>query len=352
MNAATLSPALETVARAELTQLPDWLLVSVNSCPPAGSGVHFWLFRVSRQLLVHMGEEAIFALLKSKVALCGRPVPDREIISQIRNARAFAWHPNCPKAFPRGPDLALAVPLPPVPPAWPEADLEQIRRIVARGGGLCDLTECSPVRFDDDSSHAEEIIDTLLPGNPLLCVGKSQSYFATRRREIWRGCLSRLPFIVPNPMLGVLGYTKVENRPSEHTLEQTACRVYLVVEFDISEYARDGTTPSEWAPLVREWRESSITLADACAALHLHLSTHLPLAAVVDTGGKSLHGWYSAFDQSEERLRSFMDYAVRLGADHATWLRSQFVRLPDGLRDNGKRQVTCYLDPGKAVKDE
>ena len=45
-----------------------------------------------------------------------------------------------------------------------------------------------------------------------------------------------------------------------------------------------------------------------------------------------------------------MDYAVSLGADHATWLRSQFVRLPDGLRQNGKRQITYDLDPGKAVE--
>jgi hypothetical protein len=65
-----------------------------------------------------------------------------------------------------------------------------------------------------------------------------------------------------------------------------------------------------------------------------------------------LHGWYYVFRKPEVGLRSFMDYAARLGADHATWLRSQFVRLPDGLRDNGKRQVTYYLDPGKAVKDE
>jgi hypothetical protein len=103
---------------------------------------------------------------------------------------------------------------------------------------------------------------------------------------------------------------------------------------------------------VREWRERAITVADACAALHLHLSLRLPLVAVVHSGGKSLHGWYFVLDKAESHLRSFMDYAVIIGADHATWLRSQFVRLPDGLRENGKRQVTYYLDPGKAVRDE
>jgi hypothetical protein len=64
---------------------------------------------------------------------------------------------------------------------------------------------------------------------------------------------------------------------------------------------------------------------------------------------KSLHGWYLVFGQSRERLRSFMDYAVSLGADHASWLRSQFVRLPDGRRENGKRQVTYFFDPTKAI---
>lgn len=41
-----------------------------------------------------------------------------------------------------------------------------------------------------------------------------------------------------------------------------------------------------------------------------------------------------------------MRYAVSLGADHATWTRSQFVRLPDGTRDNGHRQAVYYFAPG------
>ena len=108
---------------------------------------------------------------------------------------------------------------------------------------------------------------------------------------------------------------------------------------------------SGWAPLIREWRDAGVTVADACAALHLHLATLLPLVAVVHSAGKSLHGWYYVSDKTDVELRPFMDYAVSLGADHATWLRSQFVRLPDGLRENGRRQVTYYLDPGKAVKN-
>jgi hypothetical protein len=299
-----------------------------------------------------MGEGEIVSLLKGKVAGCGRPVSDKEIITQVRNARARAWHPHYPERFPHGQDLPVAGPLPSVPPAWPRAQPEKIHGIVVRGGGLCDLVERSPVRYDDDRSHADEIIDTLFPGDPLLCIGKSQACFATRRRETWRGHLGRFPLIVPNPMLGVWGHTKIESRLSQHTLEQTARRVYVVIEFDFSEFARNGMTLSEWAPVVREWRDSGITVTDACAALLLHLAWRLPLVAVVHSGGKSLHGWFYAFDKTEAQLRDFMNAAVTLGADHATWLRSQFCRMPDGLRENGKRQVCYYLDPGKAIKHE
>jgi hypothetical protein len=40
----------------------------------------------------------------------------------------------------------------------------------------------------------------------------------------------------------------------------------------------------------------------------------------------------------------FFRYAVSLGADRATWTRCQFVRMPDGARDNGSRQTVFYLN--------
>lgn len=91
------------------------------------------------------------------------------------------------------------------------------------------------------------------------------------------------------------------------------------------------------------------TVADACAALHLYLARRLPLVLVTHSGGKSLHGWYYAFELSEFRLEAFMAEAIRLGADPATWGRSLFVRLPDGERENGCRQRCFYLNPQNCV---
>jgi hypothetical protein len=330
---------------------PPFLVELVDSCPAAGDGVNFWLYCVARQLHAHLAEQDIFALLKAKTHGCGRTVLDKEIWHQIKAAWQKAWRPNKPEAFPNAPSLPDQIDLAPPRPAWPEPDSEAIRAIVAGGDGLYDFWEHSPVRFEDEDSHADEIIDALFPGNPLLCIGLTSYRFATRRREYWRGHLHRMALMVPNPMLNWVGHPADEDRFSQHTKEATARRVYLGIEFDFSEFARDGKTPSQWAELVREWATQGISVEDACATLHLHLSRLLPLVAVCHSGGKSLHGLYYVFGQNEDHLRiSFMEHAVRLGADKATWGRSQFVRIPDGLRKNGQRQRAYYFDPRKAVR--
>ena len=110
-----------------------------------------------------------------------------------------------------------------------------------------------------------------------------------------------------------------DRKKSAHTLEATGPRWFLVIEQD------SGTI-------------------DEQSAVLLHLAERAPLAVAVHSGGKSIHGWFYCAGQSEEKLRRFMQYAVTLGADPATWTRSQFVRLPDGTRDNGKRQTVYFLN--------
>lgn len=175
--------------------------------------------------------------------------------------------------------------------------------------------------------------------------------FQTRFREVWRGELSELQFIVPNPMIEPVGLTK-SGKWSEHAQSSTGRRVYLVIEFDFSQFERDGVTPTIWAPLIEEWKSAGITIADACSALHLHLAEELPLVMVVWSGGRSVHGWYYVFDRtSDEGIWPFMRQAYSIGADHVTWNRAQFVRMPEGRRANGNRRSLIYLNPGKAVKD-
>ena len=71
---------------------------------------------------------------------------------------------------------------------------------------------------------------------------------------------------------------------------------------------------------------------------------------VVFSGGKSLQAWFACKRAGEQPLAEwFRGEALCLGADPATWCRSQFVRMPDGSRDDGRRQTVEYLDPALLI---
>jgi hypothetical protein len=233
-------------------------------------------------------------------------------------------------------------------------DKEQLRAIVSGGIALVELWEASFIRWEDSESHTEQIIDALFPGNLFLCCAETMSNFATHPREEWRGQLSALQFVVPSPMLGETGLTQ-DGRESAHTLSGTSPRRFLVVECDYSEKSRDGSQDTPLAPLIRDFAAAGITVADMCAAVLGHLAESAPLALAVHSGGKSLHGWFYCEGQSDDRLHRFMRYAVSFGADPVTWTRSQFVRMPDGLRltttHRAKRQSVFYFNP-KVIKNE
>jgi hypothetical protein len=274
--------------------------------PRAREGVHPWLFRVARQLHIHLPAGEIVNLLAERVQGCGRRVSRKEIENAVKNSIPCAWQPK-----------GNAVPMQSAA-KWPVVNQEQREAVIRDNGGLADLWELSKPRIEDKGQHTEEIIDRLFPGNPFLCCGKSNSDFDTKPRDDWRGQLSQLQFIVPSPMSAVTGTTK-GGKESKHTLANTGARRFLICEFDT------GT-------------------ADEHAALLLQLGMFAPLVCVVHSGGKSLHGWFYVHGQPDEKVEKFFRYAVSLGADRATWTRSQFVRMPDGTRDDGNQQTVFFLN--------
>ena len=286
--------------------LPLFIDEMLAAPPRAGEGVHDWLFRVARQLHAHLPAVEIVALLESRVQNCGRHVSRKEIEDAVKNSIPCAWQP-----------MGNAAPVQSAA-KWPKVNQEQRDAILRDGGGLADLWELSKPRIEDNGQHTETIIDQLFPGDALLCCGQSSQEFDTRPREAWRGELSALQLIVPSPMSAVTGTTK-DGKESKHALDNTGARRFLICEFDTG-------TPDEHA------------------ALLLHLGTFAPLVCAVHSGGKSLHGWFFVAGQSDTKIEKFFRYAVSLGADRATWTRSQFVRMPDGTRDNGERQTVFYTN--------
>jgi len=288
-------------------ELPQFVRDLISSPPARGSGLNNWLFRAARVLHPYRSEEEIVALLSA--AASGLPVKIGEIERAVRNSKGAAWNPDQPASVkPRA--------------TWPPVD--QVRREAAAAeGNLSDLWEASPARLEDARNRAEEVIDALFPDNPLLCVGRSMAEFKTRHREELRGEMAELSLIVPSPMSAVEGITQ-DGRKSEHALSNTGTRKFLVIEQD------SGSL-------------------DQQAGVLLHLKRKAPMVLAVHSGKKSIHGWFACVGRDEEFHHRFMRYAVALGADRATWTRSQFVRMPDGRRDDESRQTVYFFDPTRLL---
>ena len=285
--------------------LPSFIRDMFTMVPMAGEGLHNWLFKTARVLHPYRSEQEIIELLTAATFNCGRYISELEILNAIRNSKRYAGQKGTSGLRTR---------------LWPKPNDDQIEAVVKNGQELVDFWEISPLRFDDNISHTEEIIDTLFPNNPLLCVGKSTYEFATHHRKTWRGRLASLSLIVPSPMSAKYGST-LEKKRSEHCLDNTGARHFLVIEFD----------------------QGSL---DQHAAIIWQLQCeYLPLAMVLFSGNKSLHGWFYVKGIDETNLKNFMLKAVSLGADPTTWTRSQFVRLPDGLRETGKKQTVYFFNP-------
>jgi len=299
-----------TSPNSSSAKLPQFVHDLLAAPPRRGEGLNNWFYRVARVLHPYRTPAEIEQLLAA--ATLGEPVKPGEIERAVARSADAAWQPGSPGSAPGAAGHAT-------PPAWPEVDAEARAAVLASGLGVADLWDLSPIRFEESEPQTEPIIDALFPGNPLLCVGRSNHEFATRTRDKWRGRLAEMQLIVPSPMTARTGLTQ-EGHESEHSLENTGPRRFLIIE-------QDSGTPDEQA------------------AVLLHLAQLAPLALAVHSGSKSIHGWFLADGEPEDNLRAFMRSAVTLGADRATWTRSQFVRMPDGLRDNGKRQTVYFFDP-------
>ena len=146
-------------------RLPHRLQAKLRNCPKAGGGVHGWIFNSALQLTKYTDQNTAFELIRSYSEGCERFVPDREIWDAISTASLPKRKQTTKKAN------------------WPLKNEEQREAITGNGAGLAELWESSPIRFDDDAPHTEEVIDLLFPDNPLLCTGSSPYKFGTKARE-------------------------------------------------------------------------------------------------------------------------------------------------------------------------
>lgn len=284
--------------------LPPHIKTILADIPERGAGLNLWLFRTALRMHQFCQPEEIVRILRE--ATQEQPIKHGEIERAVeRSAPGFLALERVPGGSGMG--------------AWPQINQDLRSTFINAGADLEDLVKALPDGRPGDDLDIEWILDQLFPNNPLLCCGWDLTLCVTAKREDWRGQMAEMQFIVPNPMSSERGLTQ-EGKESHRCLNNTGSRRYLVIEQDI------GTR-------------------DEQAAILAHLATLGPLVMIVDSGGKSIHGWFACLDRAEEQQRAFMKHAVSLGADPATWTRCQFVRMPGGQRDGGALQRVLFFNP-------
>ena len=297
------------------------------SCPIQSGGVHNWLWpAVHRFRELGINDRAtLIGLLTEATAGYRRDIEQREIENAVDRSAPVAGNANRSSRTPKS-----------------KPDLKLIEKIGIEGEGVSGLAR----RSGPIPETAQDALRALFPGNPLICIGEDQKRVSVKPRAFWTGDaplsaknLAGHQFIVPSPMTRMTGLTKGANpRPSSRCLDNTGPRWYLIVECDFTDEELLGRLGAH-----------VVSRKDLCASILLELAKVGPLAMIVDSGGKSLHGWFRVKDVPENKLQMFFQFATKLGADDATWKRCQLVRFPWGTRSDGSCQEVLYFDSREVV---
>lgn len=226
---------------------------------------------------------------------------------------------------------------------WPECSQEKIIELLKTAPvSLKDFYRDSPAR-PSDLKCPYEIIDQLFCQgelkNPYLCLGKSVYEAETRKRSDWDGLLEsrNWQYIVPNPMKGVEAKTstgKLSPRAKSNVLE----RRFIVIECDF--------TIENHPDLFRVMKELHFTSQDVCTTVLAKLSETARPAIAVNSGSKSIHGWFPVLGASRRAQIEFFRDACELGADPQMAHTNQWTRFPTGIREgSGAVQTVEYFDP-------
>jgi len=175
--------------------------------------------------------------------------------------------------------------------------------------------EESPVRLLDDPANDWRFLLQLFEPDDVIWIGGIYDSGEGRERNFRRVADWLVeprvpgPLICPNPFK-----TGVHSRSNENVLDLR----FLVIESD--------TLTKPQIATVFAW-----------------MRQFLRLRAIVDTAGKSLHGWFGY--PTSAQLHELKNILPQLGCDPALFKPSQPVRLP-GARRGQKTQSLLYLDLG------
>ena len=294
-------PAIPVEVMAQILEIPRWMSRRLFSDPTP--------------------RESQRELFRDAIALHKAGLTDSQMEEFLRVKFADYYREITPREFERAIERSKDADLiERSAPQYPSRNAETVADVLAKNeGNVVTLKTLSPTPHPGEIPSGA-VIDTLFPGGGLLCLAASLASAVTRRREEFCGLEHDHQFMVPNLMTAEFGFTQ-DNRRSPRTNANVGPQTFQVIEFD------QGTL-------------------DEQARIHLYLrSLGVPLAMVVFSGGKSLHGWYNQSKVGGVDRSRFRQFAAALGADRATFVPCQLVRTPTATRDGVVKQEVLFLHP-------
>lgn len=298
---------------------------ALASIPPPGRGCHPFLLKVAG-LGIREGVDpgTIRTDIRRAIPRGSRPVADHEIDQAVRKA-SDNRNPRPPDPIQRS--------------LWRPAPLRSSTLwsvFLSEPHDPSDLWERSPVRLTDDPiADGVLLLETLYQPGEHLFIGEQTERMvltvdrwikALKTRRYW-------PHIMPNPLTGQSAKTQTGKMSPRCDAAVAAFR-YAVVEFDEISVDRQRRF---WSNIIDRQL--------------------LDVAAVIDSGGKSLHGWVrvdcpdrGTWDR-EVRDRLFRQFLVPIGADRACANPSRLSRLPGHQRRPDRLQQLLYLASGGSLRD-
>ena len=203
----------------------------------------------------------------------------------------------------------------------------------AAGVGEADISAASPINLnwlpEEDPQH---LFKYLYQDDDLIFIGERYSPGIVGKTirpasawiEHFKSADQTFPHYIPNPLSG----KESTSKDGKLSLRADACIKsfrFAVIEFDT--LSRDEQLAFWW-------------------------SVNLPVAALIDSGNKSIHGIVAingvtdaASWTLEVENSLFKKLLIPLGVDGACRNEARLSRLPGHRRDNGKQQRLLYLAP-------
>jgi hypothetical protein len=318
---------------------------------PGGGGCHGAILGAANYgVLAGNSAEQIFKDIRRAIPNGRRIVPDSEIRKQVEEATRSSSSRFRPIS--RNATTCQNQTL-------NRSKHELTKKLIGLGDGISEqnLAAHSPIKPSGDP--AQQLLDTLYTPEEFLYLGEPYGK-SCRKVADWKNIITKcgtahLPLICSNPLTGKPGIKK-DGKPSLRCDDAVKSFRFAVAEFD---ERPAGLLTDKERRTVHRWAQSGKLPEKRPGCLNMPIEQQLafwaaiplPVAALIYSGGKSIHAWIRVDLQNltawEEKIHIALygEYLTPMGLDRMCRNPSRLMRMPGHVRDNGQLQRLLYLNP-------